>query len=70
MKISQLVSGFKTFITNEESDFIRRHGDQVKLSSLDEHDLWLAQGIVRKGLYNIAHDDNTLLRSTDEKHIK
>lgn len=66
MKISQLLSGFTTHITNEESRFIKTHTDNIKLSSLDEHDQWLAQNLVRKGVYAISNDSNTLVSKLDE----
>ncbi len=67
MKIHQLVSGYGVPVTNEEQQFIKRHGDSVKLTALDEHDLWLAQGIVRKGLYNVDNDNVTLIKKSNEK---
>jgi hypothetical protein len=67
MKIHQLVSGYGVPVTNEEQQFIKRHGDSVKLTTLDEHDLWLAQGIVRKGLYNVDNDNVTLIKKSNEK---
>lgn len=59
MKIGQLLSGLKVILTNEEREFFERH-DRVKLDSLNEHDKWLAQNLVRKGLYSISNDNITL----------
>jgi len=62
MKISQLLSGHHVMITNEEQRFINRNRSTVRLTALDERDNWLAQNLVRKGLYNISKDNNTLTR--------
>lgn len=66
MKIHQLVAGYVVPVTNEENDFIERHGDSVKITALDEHDQWLAQNIVRKGLYKINNDNVTLVKKSNE----
>jgi hypothetical protein len=69
MKISQLLSGHHIMITNEEQKFINRNRSSVKLTALDERDSWLAQNLVRKGLYNISKDNNTLIRAVkDDNH--
>jgi hypothetical protein len=69
MKISQLLSGYHTMVTNEEQRFINRNRSNVKLTALDERDSWLAQNLVRKGLYNISKDNNTLIRAVkDDNH--
>jgi len=66
MKISQLLSGHHTMVTNEEQKFINRNRSSVKLTALDERDSWLAQNLVRKGLYNISKDNNTLIRAVKD----
>jgi len=66
MKIAQLLSGMSIVVTNEEQRFIDTHRDRVKLTSLDEHDQWLAQNMVRKGLYSISNDNITLLKNLNE----
>jgi hypothetical protein len=68
MKIHQLLSGVTVPLNNEEHQFIERHQQTVKLTSLDEHDQWLAQGLVRKGVYHISKDNNVLIQKSDEKH--
>lgn len=67
MKISQLISGVGIAITNEEQKFIDKHGDAVKITSLDHHDQWLAQNMVRKGVYEVGQDNMTLINKLDEK---
>ena len=66
MKIVQLLSGVNTHLTNEEREFISRHSSHVKINSLDEHDNWLAQNLVRKGIYSISKDDSTLIKNLHE----
>jgi len=66
MKIGQLLSGMSIVVTNAEQAFIHRHKDSVSITSLDEHDQWLAQNLVRKGLYAISKDNRTLIKQLDE----
>lgn len=66
MKISQLLSKIQIPLTNEESRFVNLHQDRVSLSSLDEHSNWIAQNLVRKGVYDISKDNTTLLKKTNE----
>ncbi len=66
MKIIQLLQDLHLPITNEEYRFVSKH-DTVKITSLDEHDQWIAQNLVRKGVYKINKDDNTLVKKANEK---
>lgn len=66
MKISQLISGMRYYLNNEETKFVKKH-DTVKITSLNEHEQWLAQNLVRKGVYTISKDNNTLTKNLDEK---
>lgn len=68
MKIAQLVSGFKLPLSNEEQDFLSKHGKSVRLTTLDEHGQWLAQNLVRKGAYSISKDSNTLVREVQDEN--
>jgi len=70
MKIGQLLSGMHIVLTNEEQSFLRRHKDNISITSLDEHDQWLAQNLVRKGLYAISNDSTTLIKQLDETTTK
>lgn len=67
MKIVQLLSGIDLGLTNEEYNFSQRC-DRVSVDSLQERDRWLAQNLVRKGLYTISKD-NTLVKATNERKI-
>jgi hypothetical protein len=66
MKIRQLLSGFDIAITNDEHQFMERHSNDVRLTSLDEHDQWIAQTLVRKGVYTISKDSTTLIKNLHE----
>lgn len=66
MKIRQLLSGFDIAITNDEHQFMERHSNDVRLTSLDEHDQWIAQTLVRKGVYTISKDNTTLIKNLHE----
>jgi hypothetical protein len=68
MKIHQLLSGVRTHVSNEEQHFIEHHQGNIKISSLDEHDEWLAQSLVRKGIYKISKDNNTLIPNLNENN--
>ena len=66
MKIVQLLSGFPTAITNEELQFIDQHHQSVTINSLDDHGQWVAQNLVRKGVYSISKDSRTLVNNLNE----
>lgn len=62
MKLHELVSNISVFLTNEEKQFVKKHSS-VKISSLDEHARWLVQNLVRKGVYSISKDNNTVIKN-------
>lgn len=62
MKIVQLLSGYSTPLSNEEQNFCETYHN-VKITSLDEHQNWVAQNLVRKGVYSISKDNDTLTRN-------
>lgn len=70
MKIHQLIGGTSIPLTNEESAFVKKYNSEVKITSLDEHDQWLAQNLVRKGAYQVSKDSNTLIKNLNEKSPK
>jgi len=51
MTIYEVVNGLSIMITNEEKEFIDQFGSSVNLNHLDEHSVWLARNLVRKGVY-------------------
>lgn len=67
MKIAQLLSGVSIPLSNAEQGFVEAHRDHISLTSLDEHQQWLAQSLVRKGIYSISKDSTTLIKNLHEK---
>ncbi len=63
MKIVQLISGLLHHVTNEERDFIKKHSGSVRIDSLNEHEQWIAQNLLRKGVYAISKNDNILIKN-------
>jgi len=61
MKIHHLLNGVSIAVTNEERNFIQNHGTSISISSLSEHDTWTAQNLVRKGVYKLTNDNNTIV---------
>lgn len=70
MKIGQLLSGIGVVLTNEEQSFLNRHTHVVSITSLSEHDQWLAQTLVRKGVYSISKDNQTLIKKINETYFR
>jgi hypothetical protein len=66
MKIHQLLSGIRIPVTNEEQQFINKHDTRIRLTSLDEHDQWTAQNLVRKGVYAMSPDSSMLIKNLNE----
>lgn len=64
MKINQLLSGLSIALSNKEQQFIDTYNN-VNVNSLSENDLWIAQNLVRKGVYNISNN-NTLIKKINE----
>lgn len=67
MKIQQLLSGLPIVLSNEEHDFVKKYKDKVKITSLDEHDLFLAQNLVRRGVFEISNDNVTIVNNSQSK---
>lgn len=61
MKIAQLLNGYNSLVNNEEDNFINRYPTEANLAGLMERDLWVAQNLVRKGVYGISNDDNDII---------
>jgi hypothetical protein len=66
MKIHQLLSGVNIAITNEENRFIKKYNNNISLMGLDDHDQWLAQSLVRKGVYSLSKDSRQLIKNLHE----
>ena len=64
MKIRQLLDSITIAVTNEEQEFISKHPSSVRLTMLDDRSHWLAQNLVRKGVYEISKDNVTLIKTS------
>lgn len=62
MKIQQLLAEVNVFLTNEEKKFVKKYPDGTCLHLLDEHNHWVAQNLVRKGVYLISNDNDTIYK--------
>lgn len=66
MRIAQLLSGFDIALTNEEQSFVHKHSGNVRINSLDEHGKILAHNLIKKGVYTISKDSETLINQSNE----
>jgi len=66
MRFYEIADKTQLPVSNEEHNFIQRYKDEARLTSLDEHDTWIAQNLVRKGVYAISKDNNTLVKQVNE----
>ena len=62
MKIHQILDRISIIVTNEEREFIKKHGANIPLSLLDQHQNYLAQKLVRKGVYEMSDDRRTITK--------
>jgi len=70
MRIHQLLDSPPVIITNEESRFVQSHSDNFTVTSLRDRELIIAQNLVRKGVYKISNDNNTLVKQGHELNKK
>jgi hypothetical protein len=70
MKIAQLLSGIDIILTNQEKQFVENHRSHVSIDNMSDHDQWLAQNLVRKGIYSISNNNQTLIKNIDEKNSR
>jgi hypothetical protein len=66
MRIVQLLSGFDVALTNEEQSFLQKHSSTVRINSLDEHNQIVAHNLVKKGVFTISKDSETLINQSNE----
>jgi hypothetical protein len=62
MKIADVVNMIGVAVTKEERKFVSHHGDNIKLSHLGDREIWIAQNLVRKGLYEISNSTDHITR--------
>jgi hypothetical protein len=67
MKIQELYSELPVILTNEEKRFVVVHGHRSSLSGMSEHDRWIAENLIRKGIYNYSHDRTHIVKEKTAK---
>jgi len=65
MKIHQLIGSPSIILTNEEQSFIKTHNKEIPLRTLYDREEVIARTLVRKGVYDISNDNQTLILITD-----
>jgi len=69
MRIHHVLDGISIIITNEEKHFMAKNDNQeIHIPSLDDHDKWVAQNLVRKGVYTLSNDSKHIIRVDDARH--
>jgi hypothetical protein len=69
MKIAHLLDGINIALTNEEHKFVKRF-PQATINTLDERDKWIAQNLVRKGIYELSNDSRSIIKKLDENNFR
>lgn len=67
MKIAHLLNGLDIMMSNQETNFLEKFNN-VKINSLNEQELWIAQNLLRKGVYTLSKDNKTLIKNLDENY--
>lgn len=67
MKIVQLLSGIELPLNNAERAFVEKYDATININRLNEHELWLAQNLVRRGVYSISNDNVTLTKNLHDQ---
>lgn len=60
MRIHHLLDTPSIFLTNEEYDFVSNKPSEIKLRALEEREIVIARNLVRKGIYSISKDSQSL----------
>lgn len=68
MKVNELIDDFKIWTTNEERELLKKLDQPVKLSSMNEHDQFKIQAMIRKSLVTkIGHNDPSVVANEENK---
>lgn len=67
MKIVELTNGVNVFATNEEVKLLQKLDHLVRLESLDEHEQFRIQGMIRKNLVTKKGFENPKVVSNEKK---
>ena len=70
MKINELIDSFEIWTTNEERELLSKLKHPVKLSSMNEHDQFKVQAMIRKSLVTkVGHIDPSVVANEKNKEI-
>jgi|LauGreDrversion4_2_1035121.scaffolds.fasta_scaffold1973495_1 hypothetical protein len=58
MKINEILTGFSIYTTREEDSLLKKLGSVAYLSSFNEHDQFIIEGLIRKSLVIKIGDTN------------
>jgi len=68
MKITELISNFEIWTTNEEAELLKKLTAPVKISNLSEHEQFRVQAMIRKSLLTkIGHHDPSVVANEKNK---
>jgi hypothetical protein len=68
MRIHHITNGISIIVTNEERQFMSKNDDyDITIESLDDHEQWIAQNLIRKGVYTLSKDKKNITRVDDAR---
>lgn len=71
MRLHEFVPAkLKIQVSNEEREFVSKHPSTVNIKTLDDRNVWLARNLVRRGVYEISTDNQTLVKKSNVQIIK
>jgi hypothetical protein len=70
MKIHQILGAPSIILTNEEQAFIKKHHKEISIRNLYDREEVLARNLVRKGVYEISNDNESLILKKDASDRK
>lgn len=69
MRLHEINNGVPVILNNEEQKFVKTFRNHVLINSLNEHEKWIAQNLVRKNVYTIIDNDRYLKLNEHNKTI-
>ena len=64
MRIHQILGAPSIILTNEERNFIFSHSPKISISKLIDRDEVVARTLLRKGVYEVSDDSQSILLKT------
>jgi hypothetical protein len=68
MRIHQILGEPSVIITNEERNFIFRNSPKISISKLIDRDEVIARNLVRKGVYEVSEDSESIVLKVSNTH--